>query len=1249
MFVSQIIDEVLDILGTTDKPKALRKLTQAVQILMQSGHWFHTNSEVDVCTGWDNQTITLPRNIEVPLGVNVDGSPTYFRGRLFQYHVNKGGMYNPVGWAWDDRGMVATQMDIRQPSQLVAVAEHEADAGKLIRVIGTDGNNRDLRSQTGDGIGLDGLLVPIHALSDFPYGTIQPDGITIATRDAAIAPLGYFESESPHQLTSGPSATLSINSGNTPVDLTVGGEYYIGVIDDVKIQLHRSELDATYGTNPIQLQNIIGTLDNSVKLTDSRQAQLETVINLASQPSIVIDSPNEVNFYKTNINTPLPSPLKENVVYYVKAIDLYNLQIYSTRVDAENLSNPILLSGNNAAFKVGIRKAMTAQTKLTFESAVFSAGDAVEAYTNGGVLPQPLVTGQTYYVGTVDDDVLSVTLHLSYADAIAKTNSINFVSAGSGVFSIAKLLPATAVAGVENNISVDGFDLPTATGQGAIILPQVVGPVTSAQITVFGTLYKTATATFSDAGGYDYISVPTVLVVGGNPTVVATAHAVLNLDVATNKSYVSQVVIDSAGSGYDPTNPPKIVFTGGLNVGGFEASATVLISSGSISQITLDSVGKGASATVSVNSISRVVNGILLTSPGAEYLYPPRITLSGSQGEAGQFIGSIANGSKQLVVTEITTGSIDVGATISGTGVTANTKITGFISGTNGGVGTYSIDKDQTVTSRTINSTAVSGDQAYASCNITTSFIKSCKVINGGSGYVNIPAISITGGQGSGASATATINNGAVTGVTMVAQGTGYTTQPTALVKASTGVFVQFSSTGTLPQPLEQGNSYRAENPNGPNSFTVRNVDYSEVNITSTGSGNFYLVVSRTFAIRFTNKWIGDFAGIETGSAVSLQTDYQLPITNPSTGPGSIGYLKKISNTEAYLYKNSSLTALYQITTIGIGQSYLSYAITGTPLVYQNKIQLDSSAYLSVGQKVNFVSSGTLPTPLNSSVDYFIFSISGDAVTVSTINSQTPIPITSFGVGQLVLDVVRNFTVLPSTYVVSSNSLIETGNQLTVRPSQNDTLPFPLTASAYNAQQFYYARRIGEQSFELYSTFGEARNIASTAGRIDFLTSGDTVSSTFFTDLITSQTLVKTVHHVEKPVTVGYVSLYAFDYGRSNDMALIGQYHPNETNPKYRRIRIGKPCAWARILYRVKAPEITSVYDYIPIENTRAVVAAVHAVDLEDKDFMEQSQKYWQAALMYLKNENDSMDGHAMMPPQINNETYGDGSDCVMF
>jgi hypothetical protein len=1243
MFVSQIIDEVLDILGTTDKPKALRKLTQAVQILMQSGHWFSTSAEVDVCTGWDNQTITLPRNIEVPLAVNVDGSPTYFRGRLFQYHVNKGGMYNPVGWAWDDRGMVATQMDIRQPSQLVAVAEHEADAGKVIRVIGTDSNNRDLRSQMDDGTGVDGLLVPIHAQSDFPYGTIQPDGVTISSRTSAIEPLTQFESSTAHQLTSGPSATLAVTSGSAPADLTVGSEYYIGVVDDTTIQLHQSELDAIYGNNPIKLQSIVGCAANAVKLTDSRQAELQTAIDLGTQPAIVVDSPNEANFYLWDNDTPLPSPLKTGVTYFVNQIDLTHLQVFTTRIDAQNNTNPVYLSGNTAHFRVGIRKAITPQTKLTFPTAPgFSAGDTVECYTNGGVLPQPLVVGQSYYVGTVDGDPLAVTLHPSYADAIAKTNSINFITAGSGNFSIAKLIPATAIAGTTNNISAVGFNLGTASGAGAVLQAQVVGPVTSAVVNSGGAGYTSATASFADAGGYNYNSIPSVVVSGGTYTTQATAHAVLATDLATGIKYVSEVVMDSVGSDYNPLSPPKIVFSGGLATNGFEAVATPNISGGQVTSITLTPVGSGASANVSVNTVSTLVNGIALTSPGANYLYPPRITITGAQGAV--FTGSIDT--TTLTVTGVTSGVVRVGGVISGANIIPGTTITGFLSGTQGGNGTYSVSNTH---SPAIASTTITeaGSQATASCTITTAFVKSCKVVNGGSGYTTAPAIFFTGGQGSGAVATAVINSGVVTSVTMVAQGTGYTSAPVATVTPSTGVFVQFSSTGTMPQPLEQGNSYLAEAPSSANTFTVRNSDHSEVNITSTGSGNFYLVISRTFGIGFTNKWVGDFAGIATGSAVTLETDYQLPVTNPSTSPDSVVFIGKISDTEAYLYPTSSLVTPYEVTQIGVGQAYLAVVLAANPVVYENRIQLDSSSYLSVGQIVTFTSSGTLPSPLSALTNYTIASITGNGLTLTA--SGSPVVFTTLGVGQLALNVVRNFTALPSTYIISANSLVETGNEITVRSNENDSLPNPLLQSSYATPHIYYARRVGSDAFELYDTLGHAQNTASTAGRIQFLTSGDTISSVFFTDSITSQTLVKIVRHVEKPVTVGYVSLYAFDYGRSNDMALIGQYHPSETNPKYRRIRIGKPCAWARIIYRVKAPELTSVYDYIPIENIRAVIAAVHAVDLEDKDFVEQSQKYWQAAMIYLQNETDNMDGHAMMPPQINNLTYGDGTDPVMF
>jgi hypothetical protein len=57
--------------------------------------------------------------------------------------------------------------------------------------------------------------------------------------------------------------------------------------------------------------------------------------------------------------------------------------------------------------------------------------------------------------------------------------------------------------------------------------------------------------------------------------------------------------------------------------------------------------------------------------------------------------------------------------------------------------------------------------------------LKAITVSAGGSGYTSAPTVAITGGGGSGATATATVSSGAVTVVTITATGTDYITAPT--------------------------------------------------------------------------------------------------------------------------------------------------------------------------------------------------------------------------------------------------------------------------------------------------------------------------------------------------------------------------------------------------------------------------------------------------------------------------------------
>ena len=81
-----------------------------------------------------------------------------------------------------------------------------------------------------------------------------------------------------------------------------------------------------------------------------------------------------------------------------------------------------------------------------------------------------------------------------------------------------------------------------------------------------------------------------------------------------------------------------------------------------------------------------------LQNPIAAYYIPSSV-----------FTGSISGNT--LTVTNITSGTIGLDAPITSSGITANTSITGFGTGT-GGIGTYTVNNSQTVASTTITSTA---------------------------------------------------------------------------------------------------------------------------------------------------------------------------------------------------------------------------------------------------------------------------------------------------------------------------------------------------------------------------------------------------------------------------------------------------------------------------------------------------------------------------------------------------------------
>ena len=68
--------------------------------------------------------------------------------------------------------------------------------------------------------------------------------------------------------------------------------------------------------------------------------------------------------------------------------------------------------------------------------------------------------------------------------------------------------------------------------------------------------------------------------------------------------------------------------------------------------------------------------------------------------------------------------------------------------------------------------------KAIGVSEIVNGFVIGVRLLDGGHGYRSPPAVIVSGGGGSGATAVATVSNGVLTGITVVNPGTGYTSAP---------------------------------------------------------------------------------------------------------------------------------------------------------------------------------------------------------------------------------------------------------------------------------------------------------------------------------------------------------------------------------------------------------------------------------------------------------------------------------------
>jgi len=173
--------------------------------------------------------------------------------------------------------------------------------------------------------------------------------------------------------------------------------------------------------------------------------------------------------------------------------------------------------------------------------------------------------------------------------------------------------------------------------------------------------------------------------------------------------------------------------------------------------------------------------------------------------------------------------------------------------------------------------------------------VSAIKIVSGGSGYTSAPTVSITGGGGSGATATATLSGGSVVSIVINTAGNDYTSVPT--VNFTGGGGSGANATAVLGHPLP--------NPGGPAVGSSGTIVWSVDALANGGSDAVEFLAFPTAAGAYTNlAYVDDGAGLNHYSAYdtatttygALNPTKSTSTPNVTSGTGVARYLITVQN-----------------------------------------------------------------------------------------------------------------------------------------------------------------------------------------------------------------------------------------------------------------------------------------------------------------------------------------------------------------
>lgn len=146
------------ILGACSQTVLFDYLTEGVEVLANTGDFDPLLGYVDLCVQCG--LVTMPREVDTILSININGQPAIGRDALYRFHLNGPGDCGAnCRYAWEDRLTASTQAELTSPSKLISFVDEKEDAGKELWAYGFGDKGEWIRSKEGD-VWIDGYRVP---------------------------------------------------------------------------------------------------------------------------------------------------------------------------------------------------------------------------------------------------------------------------------------------------------------------------------------------------------------------------------------------------------------------------------------------------------------------------------------------------------------------------------------------------------------------------------------------------------------------------------------------------------------------------------------------------------------------------------------------------------------------------------------------------------------------------------------------------------------------------------------------------------------------------------------------------------------------------------------------------------------------------------------------------------------------------------------------------------------------------------